>query len=78
MLSDAVQKKVNGLSMLSVNQKGLAFDNEYLSLLEKGYPNYTFSPFSDKSTFEKACETAIGALKDGKDKLDITCYLKQL
>ena len=78
MLSDAVQKKVNGLSMLSVNQKGLAFDNEYLSLLEKDYPNYTFSPFSDKSTFEKACETAIGALKDGKDKLDITCYLKQL
>lgn len=78
MITPKVQQSVNSLGMLSVNQGETLSDNEYLSALESAYPNYTFSPFSDKTVFDNACDKAIALLKDGGETNEITNFLKQL
>lgn len=78
LTSKSVQEKVTSLKMLSVNQTGLYPDNEYLSALEKTEVNYTFSPFSDRITHKKACDTALSLLKSSGNYNEIINFIKQL
>ena len=78
LTSQKVQEKVVNLKMLSVNKTGLYPDNEYLSALEKTDIYYTFSPFSDRITHKKACDTALSKLNSGGNYNEIINFIKQL
>ena len=78
LISKKVQEKVVKLKMLSVNKTGLYPDSVYLSALEKVDIQYTFSPFSDKITQNKVCESALSALNLGGNYNEIINFIKQL
>lgn len=78
LLSSEVQDKLTSLNMFSVNKSGLYNGDSYFSNGENEKPQYTFSPYAEKSEYDKVCNLALTVAKESGNYDVIVKFLKQL